>query len=99
MTNDDFPERRGAHCAARMTILSLMEGNKNPHIIILNLKNVCVSVSHQECLFYVDWGIRWGTIHSPRGLLQDVWTWQADLTGHYKVDTFLTGLETIERQK
>lgn len=46
MTNDDFPERRGANCAARITILSLMKGNKNPPYNHLKLKEcLCECVS------------------------------------------------------
>lgn len=32
---------------------------------------VCMSVcvAHQQCLFYIHWGIRWGTIHAPWGFL------------------------------
>lgn len=42
----------------------------------LKLKTMFVlNVSHQKCLFYVNRGIRRGAIHSPWGLLQDVWAW------------------------
>lgn len=53
---------------------------------------VSVCAAHQQCLFYIHWGIWWGTIHAPRSFLQDVLGRQADLTRHYEVDMLLARL-------